>query len=406
MSKLFELNGHSVFKEYYINDAGRQVELLTDSVLVRIRQLRGEKVDLDDEHYHGEYLKDIAREIIENKVIDFSNINNSYTREEIKRYVLNKIVSWQKETLKKFNVEFNNWFQESSLHNQEIINSTLNMLEEKHLVYTKEGKIFFKSTEFGDEKDRVIIRDDKRPTYFFMDIIYHLNKVKREFTKIIDLWGPDHDGYIPRMKGAMNALGLSEEDFRIVIIQQVNLVEKSKKIQMSKRLGSFVLMDDLINEIGVDVARFFFLNRSISSHLDFDMDLAKKQSDENPVYYVQYAYARICNIFKQAEKKNFKVLYKLFNDNWEITEYEVKLMKKLLEYPVIIKDACYRFQPNLIPTYLIDLSTIFHQFYTECRVIDEDNFETSQNRLFLSECTRIVLKNALDLIGVKAPERM
>ena len=405
LAKLFKFTGDDVYKEYYINDAGNQVELLAASLLKRIKQHLGEKVDLDEEHYHGEYLKDIAAEVVDNGYYD-ENKGSEDLLEKLKEYAINKLVKSQKDVLKRFNVEFDNWFNESKLRKSDNVQKCFNLLKDKKLTYEEEGKVFFKSTEFNDEKDRVILRDDKTPTYFLVDIAYHLNKAERGFNKIIDLWGPDHDGYMPRMKGAMKSFDYDEDKFSIIIIQQVNLLDKSKKVQMSKRVGSFVLMDEVINDIGLDAARFFFLHRSISSHLDFDMELARKQSDENPVYYVQYAYARICNIFVQAQNKKIEIEYKMNLESWETRDEEIKLMKKLLEYPVMIQDAALRLQPNAIPNYLLDLSAVFHQFYTVCRVLDEKEKVISQNRLFLSECTRQVLKNGLDLIGVNSPERM
>ncbi len=405
LTKLFKLNGHEVTKEYYINDAGRQVNLLVESVLVRIKEHLGEDIKLDEEHYHGEYIKDIAKEIIDNNIYN-EDEDRSEILKKIMEYSLDKLINSQKTVLNKFNVKFDNWFKESKLRESDSIKKCYDHLEKKDLIFKEYNKTFFKSTEFGDEKDRVIIRDNDTPTYFFVDIAYHLDKINRGFSKIIDLWGPDHDGYMTRMKGAMQSFDYDDNKFQIIIIQQVNLLEKSQKVQMSKRLGTFVLMDDLINDIGIDASRFFFIHRSISSHLDFDMDLARKQSDENPVFYVQYAYARICNIFKQAENKNIKAEYILDKQNWDILKEEKKLMKKLSEYPVIIQDASERIQPNLLPNYLIELSSIFHQFYTVCHVLNAPEKPIVQNRLFLAECTRQVLKNGLEIIGVSAPERM
>lgn len=407
LTKLYKLNGHQVTKEYYINDAGRQVDLLAESVLIRIKQYLGEDVQLKDEHYHGEYVKKLAEEIVDSKYYDkIKDSDENDIHKKLKKHALDKLINSQKEVLKKFNVEFDSWFQEDTLRQSNALKKCQKLLDKKKLIYKKEDKLFFKSSRFGDEKDRVIIRDEGTPTYFFVDIAYHLYKINRGFTRIIDLWGPDHDGYIPRMKGAMMSFDYGEDKFNVIIIQQVNLLEKSKKIQMSKRLGTYVLMDDLINDIGVDASRFFFLHRSVTSHLDFDMDLAKKQSEDNPVFYVQYAYARICNIFKQAENKNINVKYKLFKNDWGLKEQEIKLLKKLLDYPVMIQDAGENNQPNLLPNYLLELAGIFHQFYTECRVLNEEEICITQNRLFLSECTRQILMNGLDIMGVTAPERM
>ncbi|MBU1076839.1 MAG: arginine--tRNA ligase [Spirochaetes bacterium] len=405
LSKLFILDGHQITKEYYINDAGRQVNLLAESMLIRIKQHLGEKCELKDEHYHGEYISELARQMLDEG--EFEKIKNDQdVLTKIKEYTLEKLINSQKDVLKKYNIEFDNWFHESSLRKSDLLKECHQLLDKKKLLYKEEDKTFFRSTLFGDEKDRVIIREDETPTYFFVDIAYHYNKIKRGFTCLIDLWGPDHDGYIPRMKGALSALDYGDAKFKVVIIQQVNLLEKSRKVQMSKRLGTIVLMEDLINDIGVDASRFFFLHRSISSHLDFDLDLARKQSEDNPVFYVQYAYARICNIFKQAENKKIKVEYTLYKNDWEWKEEEVKLIKKMFDFPLMIQQAAENIQPNLLPNYLLDLAGIFHQFYTQCRVLDEKQKEITQNRLFLSECTRQILYNGLKIMGVTAPERM
>jgi len=410
ITNLSRFRGKNIYKEYYINDAGNQIFLLGKSLLYRLKQLEGENVELPEDCYQGKYLIEIAREIMADKQL-YENLKNLPENEKIDKlseYAVKNIIKTHQQDLKLFNVEFDNWFSEKSLRESKTLDECYNLLKEKNVIYEKDGKIFFKATGYGDEKDRVIIREDGTPTYFFVDIAYHLNKYKRGFTKIIDLWGPDHDGYIPRMKGAIKALGFNEDSFIILIVQQVNLIEKSQKIQMSKRAGKFVLMRELVNDIGKDAARFFFLHRSLNSHLDFDMELARKQNEENPVYYVQYAYARICSIFRQAEERgiNFlnnpeKINLNLLAENKE----EIDLIKRLIDLPDTIKEATEKFQPSLMTNYLLSVATLFHKFYTDHRVLGEDQ-ELTQARLFLVECTRIILKIALDLIGVSAPEKM
>ncbi len=407
LAKLLAAQGNKVFKEYYINDAGKQVYLLGKSVLYRIKEILGENVVFPEDGYHGEYIKDIAREVLNSDL--YNEIENLSEEEQIfklRDYTIEKIVSSQKEDLKNFNVEFDNWFSEQKLRDSDTINRCLDILKQKNLIYEQDKKLFFKSTDFGDEKDRVIIRDDGSYTYFLVDIAYHLTKFERGFNKLIDIWGPDHDGYIPRMKGAVEALDYNKEQFTVFIVQQVNLIENSQKVKMSKRLGRFVLMRELIADIGVDVARFFFLHRSVSSHLDFDIELAKKHSDENPVFYVQYAHARICNIFKQADEKGIK--YNLDNVNLSLignNEEERKLMKILIDYPEVLKTAAEKFQPNLVTNYLLDLAAAFHKFYTEHRVLDAEQ-DLINARLFLINACKIIFKNGFDLVGITAPERM
>ncbi len=407
LAKLLSFQGDSVYKEYYINDAGRQVFLLGKSILFRIKELLGEKVEFPEDGYHGDYIKDIAKEILDNKFYDeIKNLQEDTQINKLKDYAIEKLVGSHQKDLKNFNVEFDNWFSEQKLRDSDAIEKCIEKLKSKNLIYTKNNKTFFKSTLFFDEKDRVIIRENGTYTYFLVDVAYHLNKLERGFNKLIDIWGPDHDGYIPRMKGALKGLEYNDEQFHVLIVQQVNLIEKSKKIKMSKRLGSFVLLKELITDIGTDAARFFFLHRSISSHLDFDIELAKKNSDENPVFYVQYAYARICNIFKQAKEKNIK--YNFNKVNFDLigkNEEEENLIKRMTDYPEILKTAAEKFQPNIITNYLLDLAALFHKFYTEHRVLDETP-EIINARLFLIQNCKIILKNGFDLIGITAPERM
>lgn len=410
ITNLFRFRGKNVYKEYYINDAGNQVLLLGKSLLYRLKQLEGENIELPEDCYQGDYLLEIAREIMTNNQLyeDLKNLSENEKIDKLSEYAVENIIKTHQQDLKLFNVEFDNWFSEKSLRESKSLDECYNLLKEKDVIYEKDGKIFFKAREFGDEKDRVIIREDSTPTYFFVDIAYHLNKYKRGFTKIIDLWGPDHDGYIPRMKGAIKACGFKEDSFIVLIVQQVNLIEKSQRIQMSKRAGKFVRMRELISDIGKDAARFFFLHRSLNSHLDFDMELARKQSEENPVYYVQYAYARICSIFRQAEERGVKFLNNPEKINLNLlaeNKEEIDLIKRLIDLPDTIKEATEKFQPSLVTNYLLSVATLFHKFYTEHRVLGEDH-NLTQARLFLVECTRIILKIALDLIGVSAPEKM
>ncbi len=410
ISNILKFVGEDIYKEYYINDAGQQVRLLGESVAYRIEQLKGKKVELPDNCYHGEYLIDIAKEIINDKELyqKLSQLKEAEKINFLSNYTVEKLIKSHKKDLKNFNVNFDNWFSEKKLRESDIIDECYKLLKKKNVVYTKDNKIFFKATEYGDEKDRVIIRDDGTPTYFFVDIAYHLNKYSRGFNKIIDLWGPDHDGYIPRMKGAIESLGYNKDSFLVLIVQQVNLIEKSEKVQMSKRAGKFVMMKELIDDIGRDAARFFFLHRSLNSHLDFDMELARKQNEENPVYYIQYAYARICSIFRQAKSQGISLDDNIDKIDLSIitkSEEEQDLIKRLIDFPDVVAEAAEKFQPSLITNYLLSIANLFHKFYTVHKVISE-NQKTTYARLYLIECTRIILKIALDLIGVSAPEKM
>ncbi|MBN1899452.1 MAG: arginine--tRNA ligase [Spirochaetes bacterium] len=410
LGNILQFRGKNVFKEYYINDAGGQVDLLGKSVLYRMKQRSGKRVKLPEDCYQGEYLIDVATEIMKDKSFykKIKNLNEKESIEMIRDYTVKSIVKSQKKDLKAFQVEFDNWYSENRLRKSKAIDEVLDLLKKKGALYDNEGKVYFRSTSFGDEKDRVMVREDGTPTYFCVDSAYHLDKFRRGFTQVIDLWGPDHHGYIPRMKGVLQSMGFTEDSFQVFIVQQVNLLEKNEKIQMSKRAGNFVLMRDLLKDIGKDAARFFFLHRTLNSHLDFDMELARKQSDENPVFYVQYAHARICSIFKQAEsqkaklpKDRSKIKLDLLAENKE----EIDLIKKLIDFPDTIREAALKFQPGLITGYLLTIAQLFHKFYTEHRVLTK-NKSLTLARLYLVECIKIILKIALDLIGIKAPEKM
>lgn len=406
LARLLKTCGYNVKKEYYINDRGRQVELLGQSVETRYRQLLGEEVEIPPEGYQGEYIRDIAREMLQEKGNYYLSLPPSERREIFKNYALTKIIESQKKDLENFGLKFDVWFRESQLHEKGDIEKTLQFLNEKGFVYQEEGAQWFRSTAFGDEKNRVLVRKDGTPTYFLSDVAYHLNKYQRKFKKVIDIWGPDHHGHIPRMKAAVQALGYDSSCLDILIVQQVNLLSGGQPVKMSKRAGEFITMAELIQDVGRDAARFFFLLRSMESHLDFDIDLAKAQSQENPVYYVQYAHARICSILEYARGKGYpvphprEVNFQLLNE-----EEELVLIKQMVALPDVVLRAAQDFQPHLLPYYLQDLATQFHSFYTKHRVISE-NQELSEARLLLCDSVRIVLRNGLTLIGVSAPVKM
>jgi arginyl-tRNA synthetase len=283
--------------------------------------------------------------------------------------------------------------------------ATLERLEQKGVIYVEEGKKFFASTRFGDDKDRVVVRDDGRPTYLLADIAYHLDKFERGYTRVIDIWGPDHHGYIARISGAIQALGYDASGFRVLISQQVNLLAGGELVKMSKRLGNFSKMKDLIDEIGTDVSRFFFVMRSMESHLDFDLELAKKQSSENPVFYLQYAHARISSVAREAEKQGLSA-----SDSDKRAEYFANpearvLMALIAKYPDEVIDAAQNLEPHRVTNYLMRLAQAYHKFYFEHRILTDDK-EKSSAYLVLCYAVRLVLKNGLTLLGVSAPERM
>jgi arginyl-tRNA synthetase len=406
VANLLEACGESVDREFYINDYGNQVMLLGRSVLCRYRELQGEVVEFPEDGYHGEYVRDIAVYIRDN----FENeVRTAAGEEELVELMARKAVEYnvsgQRRDLERFNVNFRRWFNESVLHADGSVETTFRILENLGVIYEEEGKKIFRSTDFGDDKDRVVVRDDGRPTYLLADIAYHRNKKDRAYDLMIDIWGPDHHGYIARLAGAMKALGCPENAFRVLIAQQVNLVMEGEMVKMSKRLGRFSTMSELLDEIGVDVARYFFTMRSTDSHLDFDLALAKRQSSENPVFYLQYAHARICSIFREAEKRGHRYEPGKRDDELLRNQEAIALLKLLARFPEEIADAAGAFEPHRIATFLMRLAQAYHRFYTEHRVLAEDATEANTN-LALCDCVRIVMKNGLGLLGVSAPERM
>ncbi len=404
MVNLYEAVGYDADREYYINDAGRQVRLLGASVSSRYMALFKKEEQFPEEGYHGEYIKELAKEISDEFGDKFVDLNLEERQEQLSRIALEKMINLQRRNMEDYRVHFKTWFPESQLREKKEHLHVLKELDDRGYIYQQEGATWFRSEQFGDEKDRVLITSDGEPTYFMVDLAYHRNKYRRGYEKLYDIWGPDHHGYIPRMKAAMQALGYPKDSFEVEIVQQVNLLRGGEVVKMSKRAGRIIEMQEVIDEVGVDAARFFFVNRKCSSHLDFDIDLAKKQTDENPVYYVQYAHARIFNIIKFAEEQGLALdesanLRLLDNDE------EKQLIRKLLQYPEIISKAAEFWEPHRLTNYLQELAAIFHHFYQKHRVVSED-VPLSKARLFLCKATQIVFANGLEILGISAPERM
>ncbi len=406
IANLLEFIGDTVNREFYINDYGNQVNLLGRSVLARISEIHGKNVEFPEDGYHGEYIKEIAAKIDQKHGAEIKSMTDeSALVDFLASKAIEYNVAGQKKDLEKFNVFFKTWFSEKALHEKDEVMKTLGLLQSKGVVFSSEGKTLFKSTDYDDDKDRVLVRDDGRPTYFLADIAYHNNKMQRGYDLIIDIWGPDHHGHIKRLFGALNAMGLNEDNFKILIAQQVNLLMEGETVKMSKRLGQFSTMQDLIDEIGVDVARYFFIMRSLESHLDFDLMLAKKQSSENPVFYLQYAHARICSLFREADKRGLTYDPRLASDGYFKNEESQLLMKLLAKFPEEASDAAEKYEPHRIATYLMRVAQAFHKFYTEHRVLTED-IDMSVSYLMLCDAVRIVMANGLRLLGVSAPEQM
>lgn len=406
LANILEANGDKVDREFYVNDYGNQVYLLGKSVYSRYLELQGVENEFPEDGYHGEYVKDIAKHLKEN----FEDKIESFTDEQLKikfmsEQAIDYNVAGQKEVMKQFNVNFKNWFREKTLHESGKVEKTYKLLEVYEHIYEEEGKKIFKSTKYGDDKDRVVIRDDGRPTYLMADIAYHAKKYERGYDQLIDIWGPDHHGYIARLKGALKALKYPENSFDVLIAQQVNLIMKGEQVKMSKRLGNFSTMQELIDEIGVDAARFFFVMRSMDSHLDFDIELAKRQSSENPVFYLQYAHARICSIFREAKERGIE--YNPMEFNYESVDFsEINtVIKTMVKFSDEIYDSAQALETHHIPNFLMKLAQAFHKMYTEHRILTDD-YEKTNSLLILCDCVRITMRCGLKLIGVSAPEKM
>ncbi|NMB38534.1 MAG: arginine--tRNA ligase [Firmicutes bacterium] len=405
LARLFKASGYFVATEYYVNDAGVQTEIFGKSLLSRYRQINNPDYPFPDDGYPGDYIVDLAHELLnQNTALDWMTEDEQI--EFCRTWGIDRMVDSQRQDLLDFNVKFDRWFRERELHQAKALENIIKILTERGYIYEAEGAKWFRSTAFGDDKDRVIIKNDGTYTYVTADIAYHYDKLKRGFTKLIDLLGPDHHGYIGRMKAAVQALGYSEDTLEILILQYVALLRDGQQVKMSKRAGEFITLKELLAEVGKDAARYFFIMRSLDSHLDFDLTLAAEQSSENPVYYIQYAHARICSIIRQAGAQSIAVKsvkdvsLQLLNH-----ETEIDLMKKLAELPEEILLSTIERAPHRIARYALDLASLFHSFYTHCYIIGEKE-ELRDARLVLISCVRIVLERVLTLLGVSAPERM
>lgn len=395
--------GYDVTREYYINDAGNQIHNLALSLYARYKQAFGQVVEMPEDGYHGKDIIDIAEKIKSEDGDKYLNVEEqaalTFFRDKGKEYELQKI----KDILNEFRVSFDVWFSETSLYEDNRVVPTIERLKEAGYTYEEDGALWFKSTEFGDDKNRVLIKSDGSYTYLTPDIAYHLNKLDRGYEYLVDLLGADHHGYINRMKAAIQALGYNADQLNIDIMQMVRMVNNGEPVKMSKRTGNAVTIKDLIEEIGVDATRYFFVSKAANTPFDFDIGLAKSKSNENPVYYAQYAHARMCSIKAQAAKVNIEC-----SDNYDllVNPKEIELVKHINELRNVIIDSAINRTPHKITNYIQRLAQLFHSFYNECYVIDENNLELSGQRLALVEATRITLANALNLIGVSAPEKM
>lgn len=407
MANLLIAAGFAVTREFYINDTGNQIENFGKSLEARYLQQMGQDVVFPEDGYHGQDIIDTVKRITAldpgNKYFDMVPDRR---KEIFVKYALEEKLQAIKNTLHQFGVEYDIWFSEQSLHESGAVNAVLDELRDKGYIYEHEGALWLKTTAFGEEKDEVVVRSNGTPTYFAADIAYHKNKFDRGFKWVINIWGADHHGHVARLKGAMKALGYDPDSLDIVIMQLVRLFKGGEIIRMSKRSGEFVTLEDLVAEVGKDAARYFFVMRSPDSHLDFDMDLAKSESTENPIYYIQYAYARICSIFRQLEERGGAVpLAGSCNLALLKEPAELELMRKLVDFPTEISEAAVNLEPHRLARYAHELAGLFHSFYNSHRVMIDDR-ELQNARIVLVKSVQTVVKRVLELLGLTAPESM
>jgi len=407
LANILLAQGYYVEREYYINDAGHQIELLVESIENELNRLDEIEVEELQEGYKGEYITEIAARILETEGATIHQLSKKDIAEKIRDLALDILINDQKDTLSLFRVSFDNWISENELRQKGSVEDVLAYLSETGKIYDKDGAVWLCSTEFGDVKDRVIMRSDGTVTYLVPDLAYHITKYKRGFDRIIDILGPDHHGHIPKLKAGIAILGYKPSLMQFMLLQHVNILINDEKVKMSKREGKLITLRQLIDEVGTDAARFFFLMRKSNTPLDFDIELAKKRTAENPVYYVQYAHARIASIEKNARTEKLKVtdfkpeyLQRLSH------EEELDIIRNLMKYPELIAHISSSYDVNLLTSYLIDLAGEFHRYYQKYKIINKRYKELSLARLFLCKAVQTVIKNGLAMLGISAPTKM
>ncbi|MCG8529641.1 MAG: arginine--tRNA ligase, partial [Desulfovibrionales bacterium] len=405
LARLLRFAGYDVHTEYYINDAGRQMLILGQSVLFRARQIAGENLPDPEDFYRGDYIKDIAQEVLD-KHPDLLEKDDAL--EICREYALNQILDGIKKDLGEFRVEHQNWFSERSLVTAGAVEKTFGRLKDAGLAFEQDGALWFRTTEFGDDKDRVLRKSDGSLTYFASDIAYHDNKYDRGFELNVDIWGADHHGYVPRMRAAVEALGKPKDSFDVILIQLVNLLRNGEQIAMSTRAGQFDTLEEVVKDVGCDAARFMFLSRKSDSHLDFDLELVKQKSMDNPVYYVQYAHARICSVLRKATERGIAVPEKATEEILSAIEAdsELDLIKLLDQFEDVVDSAARQLAPHQISFYVQELAAALHKFYANNPILNAKDENVIAARLCLLQSVAKVIRNGLSLVGVEAPESM
>ncbi|MEJ5300377.1 MAG: arginine--tRNA ligase [Thermodesulforhabdaceae bacterium] len=407
LSRILDACGYRVHREYYINDVGKQMNILGRSLYLRYLELSGKSIEFPEDHYRGDYMKELAQDFLREVGTRYIDLPEEEVVPICSKYAAQKILDGIRKDLEDFRVTYDEWFSEERLHHEGMVEKAIDQLRSRGFIYEQDCAIWFKSSLFGDEKDRVIIRSNGAKTYFAADIAYHWNKMERGFDRIIDIWGADHHGYVPRIKAVVQALGFDSEKLNVILVQLVNLLRGGQPVAMSTRAGEFVTLREVMDEVGVDAARYIFLTRRSDSPLDFDLELAKAQSSENPVYYVQYAHARISSLLGVASERGVAIdMEKAFKHLDRLEEpQEIQLAKILGEFPFVLRKSAECFEPHRIPYYLHELASTFHAYYNHHRILTDDE-ELTQARLALAVSIHIVLKNGLNLIGVSAPDKM
>lgn len=408
ISNILKFTGWDVEREYYINDAGLQMDILGRSTQARYFELAGipEKAPFPEDGYKGDYIYDIARTVLEQEGDRFLSLPLEESHPFFKTFAADSILATIKKDMEDFGVRFNVWFSEKSLYERDLVPSAMEILKNRGYAFENDGALWFKSTDFTDEKDRVLIRSNGVPTYFASDITYHKEKFDRGFQRLIDIWGADHHGYVPRMKAGVEALGRNAEDLDVLLIQFVNLLRNGQQVPMSTRSGQFISLRDVFDEVGVDATRYFFVMRRSDSHLDFDLELAKQVSNDNPVYYVQYAHARICSVLRESDVRGvtFPKPEELRDDPFRSDE-EKTLLSRLGDFPKEVEKASKDLAPHILVNYVSGLAGDFHSFYNAHRVLGEEE-PVMKARLLLVKAAGTVIASVLALLGVGAPERM
>ncbi len=406
LANILDLAGYQVEREFYVNDAGNQIEIFGDSLEARYLQLNGEDVPFPENGYAGQDVVSTVKNIIKQYGSSLIDQPHEDRKKFLIDYALKEKIEYIKNTLSNFGIEYDVWFSERTLHESGAIKKVIDYLENKGCIYESEGARWFKTSSSEDDKDNVVVRANGLPTYFAADIAYHQDKFQRGFDWVINVWGADHHGHVDRMKDAIEALGYRREQLDVLLMQLVRLYRGKELVRMSKRTGTTVSLDELIEEVGKDAARFSFVMRSPDSHLDFDLQLAAEQSQDNPVYYVQYSHARICSIFRQAKASGIDLPEMSMVDPSVLKEpEELEILRKLADFPEEVAAAARNLAPHRIARYVLDLAGLFHSFYNLHRVLHVEK-ELQDARLLLMEITRITIKNALSLLGVSAPEHM